>query len=127
MRERKLQRWEPSAEPDVNLSLGDTGGTWDQFQANEQLFGVKSDYDENMYTTTIDRSHPLYAQREASALRTAREIEGQDVDNVHVREERGYSHGDDLDEEEKYAFISSIHDHALANRFSDTAVSVGRE
>ena len=89
-------------ETDVDLSLETTGGSWDQFQANEQRFGLKSDYDENIYTTSIDKSHPDYRRREADASRIAREIEGGQAENPHVREERGATYPDDgLDEEEK--------------------------
>lgn len=84
------------------MSLEASSGTWDQFQTNEQLFGVKSDYDENLYTTRIDRSTPDYRQREAEAQRIAREIEGVAATNAHVREERGLTNNDDeLDEETK--------------------------
>ena len=81
-----------------------TGGEWDQFKANEQMFGVKSDYDENIYTTRIDRNSPQYASKEREAERIAREIEG-DVSssNPHIREERGQKI-EGLDEEAKYAF-----------------------
>ena len=103
LRERNLQRWAPSsAETDVDLSLDDSGQPWDQFQANEKLFGLKSDYDENIYTTSIDRSDPLYRQREAAASRLAQEIEGTSTNNAHIREERGIVDDDGaLDEEEK--------------------------
>lgn len=102
VRERNLQRWEPSAESDVDLSLEQSDGAWDQFQANEQKFGLRTDYDENIYTTRIDKSNPRYRQQEAEAARIAREIEGTSVDNPHVREERGLRNEDDeLDEEEK--------------------------
>ncbi|KAL6715035.1 poly(A)-binding protein binding protein [Lecanora helva] len=91
VRERQLQRWAPSADTDVDLSLEASGssGEWDQFKANEKLFGLKSDYDENIYTTTIDRSKPSYREREARAQRLANEIEGTSSSNSHVREERG--------------------------------------
>ncbi|KAL8740339.1 MAG: hypothetical protein Q9190_006949 [Brigantiaea leucoxantha] len=106
LRERNLQRWEPSAETDIDLSLESTDSSWDQFQANEQRFGLKSDYDENMYTTRIDKSHPEYRHRAAEAERIAREIEGNQADNAHVREERGIGNNDDgLDEEEKYSGV----------------------
>lgn len=102
IRERNLQRWEPSTDNGGDLSLEQSPGTWDQFQVNEQKFGVKSDYDENIYTTTIDRSNPLYPQREAEAQRIVKEIEGTTTDNVHVKEERGIANeGDGLNEEEK--------------------------
>lgn len=63
-------------------------GTWDQFAANEQRFGLKTDYDETMYTTAIDRSAPSYKERAARADRLAREIEQSEVTNSHVAEER---------------------------------------
>lgn len=105
-RERNLQRWEPSADAAIDMPLEETGGTWDQFQANEQRFGLKSDYDENIYTTSIDKSHPDYRRREAEALRIAQEIEGGQSDNAHMREERGISRPEDAtDEEEKYSGV----------------------
>ena len=109
LRERHLQRWTPtSGDTEVDLSLDDSGGTWDQFQANEQLFGLKSDYDENIYTTSIDRSNPLYRQREAAASRLAQEIEGSSSNNTHIREERGMMDQDiGLDDEDKY-FLSVL-------------------
>ena len=78
LRERTLQRWEP-AEHEVDMSLdssmGNTTG-WDQFAANEKLFGAKTDYDESIYTTSLDRSSPAYRQQLASAAKIAAEIEG---------------------------------------------------
>lgn len=107
-RERELQRWEPTAEEmaSANMSLEDsttTGGGWDQFADNEMRFGVKSDYDENIYTTRLDKNHPLYKQREAHAAKIAQEIEGQAAKSAHMAEERGASWVDDsgLDEEDK--------------------------
>lgn len=102
LRERNLQRWEPSTDTEIDMSLDGKGGVWDQFQANEQRFGLKTDYDENIYTTSIDKSHPDYRRREAEALRIAQEIEGGVSDNAHLREERGVSHPEDvMNEEEK--------------------------
>lgn len=102
VRERNLQRWEPSVESDVDLSLEHSDGAWDQFQANEQKFGLRTDYDENIYTTRIDKGNPRYRQQEAEAARIAREIEGTSAENAHVREERGLKNEDEeLDEEEK--------------------------
>lgn len=64
---------------------------------------MKSDYDENIYTTTIDRTNPLYKQRLANAERIAREIESSSTTNAHIAEERGLILGDDsgMDEEDK--------------------------
>lgn len=109
MRERTLKRWEPAAD-EINMSLegsaGDSAG-WDQFEANERLFGARSNYDENIYTTRIDRSDPTYRQKHAEAARIAREIEGQEHENPHMREERGLVAPDsgDQDEESKYSGV----------------------
>lgn len=63
---------------------------------------MKSDYDENIYTTTIDRSNPSYREREARAQRLAQEIEGSSAGSAHIREERGIANEDgELDEEDK--------------------------
>lgn len=112
--ERTLQRWVPDETIPANLSLDAgnnqaNGGAWDQFAANEQLFGLKTDYDENIYTTTIDKSHPEYNKRYAAADRKAREIENSVVNNRHVAEERITDNltVDDsgLDEEDKYSGV----------------------
>lgn len=105
-RERTLQRWQPSAaDTDVDLSLeadSTASGTWDQFEANSQLFGLKSDYDENIYTTRIDRQNPQYRQRLAAAEKIAQEIDAGSATNAHMRDERNLTAEDDgLDEEEK--------------------------
>jgi PAB1-binding protein PBP1 len=82
-----------------------TGGAgWDQFAENERRFGLTTDYDENIYTTTIDKSHPQYKQRVAEAERKAREIERSAATNSHVAEERiadNVDGTDGVDEEEK--------------------------
>lgn len=79
---------------------------WDQFAENERLFGMKTDYDENIYTTTIDKNHPQYKQRLAEADRKAREIERSVANNSHVAEERivdnlAAEENGGLDEEDK--------------------------
>lgn len=111
MRERELHRWQPG-ESTNNLALdeatpGSQGQGWNQFEANERLFGLKSDFNEDIYTTKLDRAHPLYQQREAAAAKIAREIEGQSISanmNPHVAEERNITFGDDsgVDEEDRY-------------------------
>lgn len=108
MRERNLQRWEPSAADsnvDMSLESSQTGG-WDQFEANARLFGATTSYDENLYTTRINRNDPSYKKREAEAARIAREIEGTQSENPHLREERGQAfEGDGHDEEERYSGV----------------------
>ena len=106
--ERSLKAWVPDAsyEIDGSLEKQGSGGAWDQFAENERLFGLKTDYDENIYTTAIDKSHPQYKERLAAAERKAREIERSVASTSHVAEERvmDFVGGDDQrDEEDKYA------------------------
>ena len=105
--ERKLQKWVPEAIENTDLALGSGGnGEWDQFKANQQLFGTQSSYDESYYTTSIDRSSESYKQREARANKLAREIEGSQSNNQHLREERGQtSQLEAEDEEAKYSGV----------------------
>jgi PAB1-binding protein PBP1 len=112
-RERALQPWEAPAEGPNDATFGldsSKDGQWDQFAANEKLFGVKTNFDESYYTTTIDRSHPQYKEREAKAERLAREIEGASSSNPHVAEERNQKAADETvdDEEAKYAALKSL-------------------
>ncbi|KAI9643794.1 poly(A)-binding protein binding protein [Ciborinia camelliae] len=110
--ERVLQRWVPDKPADTDGSLeGGRGrvGAWDQFAENERRFGIKTDYDENIYTTQINTNHPHYAQRLAEADRKAREIERSTALNSHVAEERIADHigsnENGLDEEDKYSGV----------------------
>ncbi|EEQ88081.2 PAB1 binding protein [Blastomyces dermatitidis ER-3] len=107
VRERELQRWEPGTDAPVDLSLESAGSTsWDQFEVNERLFGATTSYDENLYTTRIDRSDPSYKRKEAEAARIAREIESSETDNAHLREERGLvAENDYANEEDKYSGV----------------------
>lgn len=106
-RERELQRWDGGGEALEDMSLGSSGGAnWDQFAANERMYGVQSSYNENIYTTEINRSDPQYRRREAEAARIAAEIEGSAPANAHVAEERRTDAvGEGLDEEEKYSGV----------------------
>ncbi|KAF7536678.1 hypothetical protein G7054_g4346 [Neopestalotiopsis clavispora] len=67
--QRVMQRWQPDPPPSsTEHSLEKSyGGSWNQFETNERLFGLRTDYDENMYTTQIDKSHPRYKERIAHA------------------------------------------------------------
>lgn len=92
---------------DMALESSGKGTSWDQFAVNEQTFGTSTTYNEDEYTTSIDRSHPEYKRREAQAARLAREIEGSAPANAHVAEERRQNaeRDDGLDEEEKYSGV----------------------
>lgn len=89
-RERELQAWSdgtnasgsmppsgpaPAARGD-DITFGSTGpGSWDQFTVNQQLFGVTTNYDEELYTTKLDRSRPDFKERERQAQQIANEIQ----------------------------------------------------
>ncbi|CAK7564526.1 MAG: poly(A)-binding protein binding protein [Sporothrix epigloea] len=111
--DRNLRRWVGDGPADLDGSLesaSSSGGKWDQFAENERLFGLKTDYNENFYTTAIDRSHPQYSERLAKADRAAREIERSVPTTAHVAEERvmDCAGGEDQgggDEEDKYSGV----------------------
>lgn len=84
-REKQLQAWGGDSggggiEDSSNggMSLGqDRGGSnrpWDQFATNERLFGATTDYDEEIYTTKLDRTGADYRAREQRAAQLEREI-----------------------------------------------------
>lgn len=70
------------------LGGGKSGGTWDQFATNEAKFGVRSNYEETLYTTKLDRSGKDFKERERKADQLAREIMGSAPTNTHIAEER---------------------------------------
>ncbi|BEI95540.1 hypothetical protein CcaverHIS631_0104890 [Cutaneotrichosporon cavernicola] len=78
---------------------------WDQFKDNERLFGVTTDYHEEIYTTKLDRSRPDYKKRERDADRIAAEMSAKPSTNPHIAEERGQQLQDNKDEEEKYSGV----------------------
>lgn len=79
-RERELQAWVDSdATTNDADTFGDLNGsskTWDQFAANEKLFGVKATFDENVYTTPLNRDAPDFKERERKATQIAKDIMG---------------------------------------------------
>jgi PAB1-binding protein PBP1 len=89
-RERELLAWHSDSVPavvsssgpthgqhtdDVTFGTGSSGnGGWNQFTANEKLFGVRTGFDEELYTTKLDRSGADFAEREKRAQVLANEI-----------------------------------------------------
>ena len=126
-----LQRWVPDSNDGIDGSLekSTNKGAWDQFAENERLFGLKTDYDENIYTTAINKNHPQYRERIAAADKKAREIERSAASTAHVAEERvmDYVAGNDKpgeNEEDKSAlFASSSARCILLTPMLDIAVS----
>ncbi|KAK1358486.1 polyadenylate-binding protein-interacting protein 3-like [Heracleum sosnowskyi] len=107
---RELERWVPDDDdrecPELdNIFDGPWNRGWDQFEANEALFGVKSTFDEDLYTTKLDRG-PQMRELEIEALRIAREIEGEDTQDLHLAEERGLKLNEDYEMDEEARFSS---------------------
>lgn len=87
-RERELQVWQPeldgagspSGQGGDNLAFGPANpgnnNSWDQFAVNEKLFGVRTNFDEDLYTTKLDRSAADFKERERKAQKIANEIIG---------------------------------------------------
>jgi len=87
-------------------STAGAGGQWDQFARNEQQFGTRSTYNEEMYTTKL--SNKKFTEEQLrNAARMAREIESKPATSAHVAEERGQRamQDDDMDEEDKYSTV----------------------
>lgn len=110
-RERALQKWTPGPDSGHEFSLGAPSAaghpTWDQFETNQRLFDVGTDFDENLYTTAIDRDHPDIRQQYLRAEKLAKEIERGPAVNAHVAEERGLARSDEseLNEEDLYSGV----------------------
>lgn len=79
-------------------------GQWDQFRANQELFNVNASFDENLYTTELDKSQ-IDKRKIAEAERIAREIENTASTNIHIAEERGHVVETDYDEEDRYSGV----------------------
>ncbi|XP_016578551.1 polyadenylate-binding protein-interacting protein 4 isoform X5 [Capsicum annuum] len=106
--ERQLERWVPDDDapecPELdNVFDGHWNRGWDQFEANETLFGVKSTFDEDLYTTKLERG-PQMSELEKEALRIAREIEGEDTRDFHLAEERGIQLHENLEVDDETRF-----------------------
>ncbi|SCV67049.1 BQ2448_5695 [Microbotryum intermedium] len=118
-REKKLQAWAPVGggggieDPMAGLSLEDgnaSGKGWDQFATNERLYGTRTDYDEEIYTTKLDRTGADFRQREQRAAQLEREIlkggGGALANNTHMAEERGAALDDsNMNEEDRYSGV----------------------
>lgn len=128
-RERELQAWTPGPDgsgsgDDLTFAPPGAGNnSWDQFAVNEKLFGVKTNFDEDLYTTKLDRSAADFKERERKAQRIANEIIGVSghasicgkllltgiiavkgaTSNPHIAEERNVNNVDDsgVNEEDK--------------------------
>ncbi|KAJ2995982.1 hypothetical protein HDV02_000268 [Globomyces sp. JEL0801] len=102
IKERVFEKWNPSDDVPLDMNLDESAGPWDQFSVNEKKFGVKTDFDPDMYTTILDKSAPDFRKKEAEANRLAREIERGLTTNAHILEERGHkAHDNNMNEEDR--------------------------
>lgn len=88
----------------VSGNMDESIGDWDQFAANREKFGVNTSFDENLYTTKIDREN-IDQARLREAERIALEIESQSTTNIHLAEERNQKLALDFDEEDLYSGV----------------------
>ncbi|XP_075505245.1 polyadenylate-binding protein-interacting protein 3-like isoform X1 [Primulina tabacum] len=107
---RELQPWVPDDSdprfPETENTFDDHWNRgWDQFEANESLFGVKSTFNEELYTTKLEKG-PQMRELEREAIRIAREIEGDETLDLHVAEERGVQLDGNLEIDEETRFSS---------------------
>lgn len=81
-------------------------GEWNQFEANEKLFGIKSKFDMDEYTTPIDTTASDYLKRYEQSNKIANEIVNEKTTDLHRLEERGIfkNNGEQTDE----AIYSSV-------------------
>jgi hypothetical protein len=81
-------------------------GQWDQFATNAKLFGTRTDYADELYTTTLKKGQGKeWEEKIMTAERLEREIMTGKTDNPHLAEERGQIvvavNGEEMDEEDK--------------------------
>ncbi|EKM58280.1 uncharacterized protein PHACADRAFT_252488 [Phanerochaete carnosa HHB-10118-sp] len=123
-RERPLQAWADDIPDNTNASgtggryvhndddtfgpgASSGGSQWDQFAANEKLFGVKANFDEEAYTTKLDRNAPDFKEKEKRAQQVAAEIMSGATSNSHVAEERkiDFVGENGINEEDRYGAV----------------------
>jgi hypothetical protein len=135
-----LVKWDDEPEDGGALEGGDTGmgglgddggdakfGDWDQFRTNQDLFGIDSEFDEQLYTTKLD--HNDFSQEEwRKADRLAKEIEsgggfggGNDMIHRHMMEERNQIdlQDNDMDEEDLYSTVIPEGKQGFNNNFNN--------
>ena len=112
-KEEKLVKYEIKEEDKnnkyINQSLEDEENVdWDQFELNKKVYNVVSTYDENLYTTKLDKNK-ITEEEKIFADKMYNEImnSNKDEKNIHVLEDRGIikQKDNDLDEEDKYSSV----------------------
>ena len=113
IKEEKLVKYEIKPEDKnnkyINQTLEDEEDTnWDQFELNKKVYNVISTYDENLYTTKLDKNK-ITEEDKKFADKIYNEImkTNKDEKNLHILEERGVlqQKDNDMDEEDKYSSV----------------------
>jgi PAB1-binding protein PBP1 len=159
-----LQAWQPSDSPvspgaptahhdgvgdEITFGPGAANSiiSWGQFAANEQMFGVTTSFDEEFYTTKLDRSAADFIKRKRKAQRIASQNMGvrpptrgrsavhskacsknwqSATKNPHIAEERNLNFDDSgVNEEVKYTFLFSSYLHVLTAQHRYAAIVRG--
>lgn len=81
---------------------------WDQFEVNKRKYNVVSTYDENLYTTVLDKNK-ISKELNDYADKIYNEIKNssQNEKNIHILEDRGIipEEEQEINEEEKYSSV----------------------
>lgn len=119
-KDRSLRKWTEHSNTSLEQSLESphNQSNWDQFATNERLFGVKTTYDENLYTIAIDKTSQDYLKLEKEAGKIASEIMSGRKESVHSDHEVDYS-----DEEEKFSSVIRHEEEKISNSLRNPQVS----
>ena len=109
--EEKLVKYEVKEE-DKNIYMNkkledDEDENWDQFELNKKMYNVVSTYDENLYTTKLDKNK-ITEEDKKYADKMYKEImsSSNNEKDIHILEDRGIiQQNDDFDEEDKYSSV----------------------
>ena len=108
--EEKLVKYEVKEEDKkyMNKKLeDDEDENWDQFELNKKMYNVVSTYDENLYTTKLDKNK-ITEEDKKYADKMYKEImsSSNNENDIHILEDRGIiQQNDDFDEEDKYSSV----------------------
>ena len=111
-KEEKLVKFELKEEDKdkyLNQKLEDENDeNWDQFELNKKMYNVISTYDENLYTTKLDKNK-ISEEDKKYADKMYKEImsSSKNEKNVHILEDRGIikQKDDEFNEEDKYSSV----------------------
>ena len=87
---RKLEKWAPDDGADSSqFHLDGTAEGWDQFAVNEEKFNVVTSFQEDVYTTKLDRTNCGISEDDAQRIAQEIELGVSNTTNFHLLEERG--------------------------------------